>query len=76
MTSAFCPFFSYMARKKNGSITAIMTNEAAVTFAFLLTRKKSGNPIAIAAPKQMSCLLVRFRKTLLFTRERSRGTLA
>ncbi len=36
--------------------------------------KKDGTPMMTAAPKHMSCLLVRLNSTLLFTRVRSRGT--
>ena len=70
------PFLSYRARKKNGIITAIMASEARVTFPDFFMRKKSGTPMAAAAPKQMSWRLVRFRNTLLLTRVRSRGTFA
>ena len=40
----------------------------------LLSRKKDGIPISAAAPKQMSCRLVRPKNTFVFTRVRSRGT--
>jgi len=37
-------------------------------------KKKDGTPISAASPKQMSCLFVRFKNTLVLTRVRSLGT--
>lgn len=37
-------------------------------------RKNAGTPMDAAQPKQISCLLVRLKKTLLFTFVRSLGT--
>ena len=54
----------------------IITKAARVMFPVFLRRKKSGNPTAIAAPKQRIWRLVRFKKSLLFTLVRSLGTLA
>jgi hypothetical protein len=76
MTSAGYPFFSYIARKKNGSMTAIMMSDAGVVPSLLLEAKKSGTPIRTAVPKHRSWRAVRFRKTLLLTRDRLRGTFA
>ena len=36
--------------------------------------KKDGTPKSAAVPKQMICLLVRFKKTFVLTLDRSRGT--
>ncbi len=52
-------------------ITIVMT--ATVTDAYSFRRKKDGTPRSAASPKQMICRFVRFKKILVFTRERSRG---
>lgn len=40
----------------------------------LLSKKKDGTPMSAAAPKHKSCRFVKPKKTLVFTRVRSRGT--
>ncbi len=47
---------------------------AAVTDVCAFKRKKDGTPKSAATPKQMICRFVRFKKILVLTRERSRGT--
>lgn len=74
MTSRGCPSRSYMASRKSGIMMIIMPIAARETFPSFLSRKKDGTPISAAAPKQMSCLLVRLNSILLLTRVRSRGT--
>lgn len=71
-TSSGCPSFSYMARKKSGSMTIIMPIAARDTFPSFLSRKKDGTPMSAAAPKQMSCLFVRLKTSFDLTRVRSR----
>ena len=68
-----CPFFSYMANRKKGSITRIMQSAAVVVPRASLLRKKSGTPITAAAPKQITCRLVSPNRTLLCTLLRSFG---
>ena len=57
-----------------GIIEIIMHMEAKLTLPKLLSVKNRGRPTSAPAPKQMICRLVRFRKTFVFTRERSLGT--
>ena len=73
ITSRGWPCRSYMARRKNGSMTKIMQRVAAVVLITLLSRKKSGTPMSAAAPKHISCRLVRPNMTLLLTFVRSLG---
>ena len=75
-TSSGCPFRSYIARKKNGSMIMIIPIAASVMFPVFFRRKKSGSPTRIAAPKQRIWRLVRFKNNLLFTLVRSLGTFA
>ena len=75
-TSNGCPFRSYIARKKNGSMIMIIPMAASVMFPVFFRRKKSGSPTRIAAPKQRIWRLVRFKNNLLFTLVRSLGTFA
>ena len=72
--SSGCPFFSYIASRKNGSSTTIMHMDAALVPTGPLSRKKSGTPTSAPPPKQTSCLLVRLNMTLVFTLVRSLGT--
>ena len=74
MTSKGCPSFSYIAKKNRGSMTIIMVIAARLTFPMLLTKKNNGTPMSAAAPKQISCRLVRLKNALVFTLVRSRGT--
>ncbi len=69
-----CPFFSYMASRKNGSMTRIMQIAAALEPALFLSKKKSGTPTSAPPPKHSSCLLVRLNMTLVFTAFKSLGT--
>ena len=51
MVSRGCPCFSYMAKRKQGSMTSIITNAAALVPVLSFKRKKSGKPIARATEK-------------------------
>ena len=73
ITSRGWPCRSYMARRKKGNITTIMQRVAALELIALLSKKKSGTPMSAAAPKQMSCRLVKPNMTLDFTFVRSLG---
>ena len=46
-TSRGCPCFSYIAMRKQGSMTTIITNAAALVPALSFSKKKSGKPIQI-----------------------------
>ena len=48
-----CPCFSYMANRKQGSITRIITNAARLVPVLPLSKKKSGSPTRSAAAKKM-----------------------
>lgn len=72
--SSGCPFFSYIASRKNGSMTTTIQIAAALVPVCALSRKNSGTPTAAPAPKQISWRLVRFIITLVFTFVRSLGT--
>jgi len=63
-----------MAIKKSGSISAIITNTAALVPMGTLVRKYTGIPIAPAMEKQISCLLVRLNATFVLTFDKSLGT--
>mgnify|MGYP004664990835 CR=1 FL=1 len=69
-----CPFFSYMASRKKGSMSRIMQIAAVLTPVWALSRKNSGKPRANAAAKKMSCRLVRLNATFVFTFVKSLGT--
>lgn len=43
-TSRGCPCFSYIAMRKQGSMTTIITNDAALVPALSFSKKKSGKP--------------------------------
>ena len=73
--SSGCPLRSYMASRNAGSKTSIITIAAVLTPVTPLSKKKSGTPISAPPPKQMSCRFVRLKSTLLFTFDRSLGTL-
>ena len=66
--------FFIHGKQKQGSMTKIMQSAAALVLICYLSRKNSGTPISAPPPKQISCRLVRFKKTLLFTAVRSFGT--
>ena len=75
MASRGCPFFSYIAKKKKGIITAIIPITAELTLNAAFNKKNDGTPARTAIPKHISCLFVRLNITLLFTFVRSLGTL-
>jgi len=72
-TSRGWPCRSYMASRKNGSMTIIMQNAAALLLAVRLSKKKSGTPMSAADPKHISCRLVSPNSTLDFTFVKSFG---
>ena len=73
-TSRGCPCFSYMANKKQGSMTSIITNAARLVPALSFKRKKSGSPIMRATAKQMICRFVRLKATFVLILDKSFGT--
>ena len=73
-TSRGCPCFSYMANKKQGSMTTIITIAARLVPALSLSKKKSGSPKIRAAAKQMICRFVRLKATFVLTLDKSLGT--
>ena len=68
------PFFSYIARRKKGSMTRIMLREAELLPRGFCRKKNSGTPISAPHPKQINCLLVRLNITFVFTLVKSFGT--
>lgn len=74
IVSRGCPCFSYMAKRKQGSITSIIINAAALVPTLPLVKKKSGKPNRRAAAKQMICRFVRLKATFVLTLDRSLGT--
>lgn len=74
ITSKGCPFFSYMASRKNGSITIIMHRVAVEFPAGSLSKKKIGTHKSTAGVKQTSCLFVSPKNTFVLILERSFGT--
>ena len=73
-TSRGCPCFSYMANRKQGRMTAIITTDARLVPALSLSKKKSGSPKIRAAAKQMICRFVRLKATFVLTLDKSFGT--
>ena len=73
-TSRGCPCFSYIAKRKQGSITTIIAIAARLVPALFLSRKNSGKPRANAAAKKISCRLVRLKATFVLTLDKSLGT--
>jgi len=71
--SAGWPSFSYMAIKKAGSMTTIITSTAGEFPITPLVKKYVGTPNRAAVPKQIACLLVNGPTTLVFTRDKSLG---
>ena len=71
--SAGSPSFSYIAMKKAGSISAIIKSTAEELPMAPRVAKKTGTPIAAAAPKHTACLLVKPRMNFVLTRVRSLG---
>ena len=71
-----CPFFSYMASRKKGIMMIIMSIKAKLLGSTFLVRKYSGMPVSAPLPKQMSCLFVKLKKSLVLILDRSLGTSA
>ena len=72
--SSGCPFFSYRAKRKNGSIRNTMMSAAVLVPMYGFVRKKSGTPTSAPPPKQTSCRFVRLNRNLVLTWVRSLGT--
>lgn len=66
--------FSYIAKRKQGSITTIIANAAMLVPALSLSKKKSGSPIARAAAKHIICRFVRLKATFVLIFDKSLGT--
>ena len=63
-----------MAKRKQGSMTAIIAIDARLVPVLSLSRKKSGKPNRRAAAKQMICRFVKLRATFVLTLDKSFGT--
>ena len=59
--------FSYIASRKNGSITNTITRAAVLVCVRGRRMKKSGTPIIAPPPKQMSCRFVKLKRNFVFT---------
>ena len=61
---------------KDAELSYSGSGNAIVNFSIAVDhmKKKDGTPMSAASPKQMSCLCVRFKKTLVLPRGRSLGT--
>lgn len=68
------PCFSYIAMRKQGSITSTIHSAAVLTPVRDFKRKKSGTPISAPQPKHISCRFVRLNRTFVFTAVKSLGT--
>ena len=55
-------------------MTSTITNAAELTPILFLSIKKSGTPMSAPPEKQMSCRLVRLKRTFVLTLDRSLGT--
>ena len=63
-----------MAKRKQGSMTAIIAIDARLVPVLSLSRKKSGKPNRRAAAKHTICRLVRLNATFVLTLDKSLGT--
>jgi len=72
--SAGKPFFSYIAKKKNGSIAPIIKSDAADVPIHPFVRKYRGMPVTAAPLKQIICLFVKFSATFVLIPDKSFGT--
>ena len=63
-----------MAKRKQGSMTVIITIAERLVPALSLSRKNRGSPKHKAADRQMICRFVRFKATLVLTLDKSFGT--
>lgn len=68
------PFFSYIAKRKNGIMTTIMMSVATLMLTADRSRKKIGTPASAPRLKQKSCRLVRLKMTFVLILVRSFGT--
>jgi hypothetical protein len=73
-TSRGCPCFSYIAMRKQGSMTTIITNADTLLPALSFSKKKSGKPTIRATAKQMICRFVRLKATFVLIFDKSFGT--
>ena len=73
-TSRGCLCFSYIAKRKQGSIKTIIAKAAMLVPALSLSKKKSGSPIARAAAKHIICRFVRLKATFVLIFDKSLGT--
>lgn len=73
--SAGNPSFSYIAKKKNGNIAAIIIKTAAVLPIVPFENMYIGMPITAATPKQINWRFVIFKAILDLTLFKSFGTL-
>lgn len=74
ITSIGCSFFSYIAKKKNGNAVATSSIIAFDVPICGFVKRNTGNDTAAAAPKLISCRLVRFSATFVLTLVKSFGT--
>ncbi len=63
-----------MAKRKQGSMTAIIAIDARLVPVLSLSRKKSGKPKMRAAAKHTICRFVRLNATFVLTLDKSLGT--
>ena len=70
------PLRSYIARKKKGSMTSIISRAAVLVPRLPRHKKNSGTPVSAPPPKQINCRLVKLKATsdLIFVRSLGTGT--
>jgi hypothetical protein len=71
--SAGRPSFSYIAKKKKGSMSAIIKIMAALLPIAERVKRYVGIPITAAAPKHSNCRFVRLNAIFVFIRDKSFG---
>ena len=71
--SSGCPLRWYMANINHGSITTTIRNAAALVGKMPRVKKKSGTPVAAAAPKHTVCRLDNPNKNFVCTCVKSLG---
>lgn len=68
------PYFSYMAKRKQGSMKSIISIAVRFVFALPLSKTESGKSTPRVVAKQMICHFVRLKATFVLTLDRSFGT--
>ena len=67
------PYFSYMAKRNQGTMIVSMIIEAKLVGIMFLSKKNTGKPVAAAAEKHTACRLVKPITNLVLIADKSFG---